>query len=253
MTESPANSERLGISHLMLLTAGIGISLFVARSIERVRFTADSFYYNSETIGELGIAGMLVAAIYGLCVTLFILAIRTDNFWISPGKTLALLFATMCILNWSLEFIAGAVTHFRMQTELDQGAVDNRGIIFGIWYRDFAVHFGYIASLPVLLWAIVKSKHQAFSWRLAWTGFLLFSLLIIGYIHFEVQSYFHPQLAFWYFEMAIGIPICLLIGALIISFIRGDEVDWWTTMTTTPVIAAWLIAIAIKYVAQQTP
>ncbi|HBJ38193.1 MAG TPA: hypothetical protein DDZ51_26250 [Planctomycetaceae bacterium] len=237
----------------MLVTAGIGVSLIAARSIERVRFAADAFYYNLEAPTDLDSHGMLIAAIYGLCLTLFILAIRTGDFWISPGKTLALLFATMCILNWSLEFIAGTVTHFRMQTDLDEGAVDNRGIIFGTWYRDFAVHFGYIASLPVLLWVIFKSKHQALFWRLAWTGFLLFSLLIIGYIHFEVQSYFDPQLAFWYFEMAIGIPICLLIGALVISFIRGDEVDWWTTMTTIPVIAAWLIGVTTKYIAQQTP
>jgi hypothetical protein len=249
VTALPEVRERLGISHLMLLTAGIGVSLIAARSIERVRFAADAFYYNLEVPADLDSHGMLIAVIYGLCLTLFILAIRTGDFWISPGKTLALLFATMCMLNWSLELIAATITHFRLQTDLKQGAVDHRGVIFGIWYREFAVSVGYVASLPVLLWAIFKSKHQALLWRLAWIGFLLFSLLIVGYIHFGLQAYLSPKLSFWYFEAAIGVPICLLIAALVGSIVRGDSVDWCTTMTTIPVIAVWLIAIAIKYVA----
>ncbi len=233
----------------MLLTAGIGIAFSVARGIEHLRFPADAHYYNLESPSSVDALGMLVVAIYGLCVTIFVFAIRSRDFWLSPGKTLALLFATMCILDWSLEFIAAAVMHVRMQTDLAPGVGDHRGYILGIWYRNFAVDVGYVACLPALLWVMCKTKNQAFYWRLAWVGFLFFALLIIGDVHLGFRTYAGSVLNSWYFEAAIGVPICLLIAAIAGSIIRRDTLDWWTTTTAIPIVSVWCIAIALKLLA----
>ena len=249
MNTLPTTQERLGISHLMLLTAGIGVSFFVAQGIDLLRFPADAQYYNLKSPSNADAFGMLVAAIYGLCVTMFIIALRSRDFWLSPGKTLALLFATMCILNWSLEFIAAVVTHVRMQTDIEPGIVDARGYIFDIWYRSFAFQVGYVACLPVLLWVLYKTKHQPLSWRMVWVGFVVFAILMIGNAHFGFQNYVSTSLNRWYFEAAIGIPVCLLIVAVARSIVRRDSMDWWTTMTTIPVISVWCIAIVLKSLA----
>ncbi|TWT79628.1 hypothetical protein CA13_10320 [Planctomycetes bacterium CA13] len=233
----------------MLLTAGISIAFFVARGIEHLRFPADAHYYKLECPSGVHAFGMLIAAIYGLCVTMVVLAIRARDFWLSPGKTLALLFTTMCVLNWSLEFIASAVTYVRMQTDLAPGVVDRRGYILGIWYGNFAVDVGYVACLPVLLWVICKTKNQPFCFRLTWVGFLFFALLIIGQVHLGFRTYVGSALNFWYFEAAIGIPICLLIAAIARSVTRRDAMDWWTIMTAVPVISVWFVAISLKLLA----
>ncbi|WP_235908495.1 hypothetical protein [Roseiconus nitratireducens] len=233
----------------MLLTAGIGVSFVVARAIEHLRFKADAYYYDLDAVPAADGFGMLVAAIYGLCLTLLVLAIHSGDLWSSPGKTLALLFATMCLFNWGLELIAALVVNGRLQTPIDPGAVDRRGYILGIWYRNFAAEVGYVASIPVLLWVIRKSKRQGFTWRLAWLGFLLFAFLIVGYVHFGVRDYVHPPLSHWYFELAIGIPIVLLIVATANAFIRRRPVDWWTALTVTPIAFVWCLGMAMKLLA----
>ena len=249
MTAHPATQDRLGISHLMLLTAGIGIAFFVSRGIEHLRFPADAHYYHLDSPSHVDAFGMLIAAIYGLSVTLLAIAIRARDFWSSPGKTLALLFATMCILNWTLEFIAATVTYVRMQTELAPGTYDHRGFVFGFWYRSLAASVGYVACLPVLLLVVAKTRTQPTAWRITWVGFVVFALLIIGDLHFDFRSHVGSPLDRWYFEFAIGIPISLLIVAVAESFIRRKPMDWWTVMIAIPVASVWCIAIAIRLLA----
>lgn len=246
MTTDRATPNRLGISHLMMLTTGIGIAFFVSRGIEHLRFPADAHYYNLASPSNVDALGMFIASIYGLCVTMFVIAIRDRDFWSSPGKTLALLFATMCLLNWSLEIIAATVTHVRMQTDLAFGTNDHRGFVLGIWYRDFAASVGYVACLPVLLWVVLKTRTQPVAWRIAWIGFLIFALLIIGDLHFGLRNQVGLTLRPWYFEIAIGIPICLLMLAVADSFARRRPMDWWTVLTAIPVASVWCIGIAIR-------
>ncbi|MEM8667789.1 MAG: hypothetical protein AAGG48_09760 [Planctomycetota bacterium] len=248
--KSPAvTSDRLSILHLMLLTAGISIALVVARCIEHVRFTADAHYYNLERVVELDLFGVLVASIYGLSVTLLVFAVGSKDFWVNPGKTLALLFASMCILNWGLELFAATVTHFRLTTTTQAtGVADNRGYIWGIWYRSLAVDVGYVVCLPILLWVIYKTREQPLLWRTTWIAFLVFALLIIGQVHFGLTGYVTAFFANWYFEAAIGLPIFQMAAAAIRSASKG-EINWWTTVTALAIAAAWCAGVANKLIA----
>jgi hypothetical protein len=231
----------------MLLTAGVGVAFLVDRGIEHLRFPADAYYYKLESVPDVDAFGMLVAGVYGLCVTTVVIAIKSGSFWSSPGKTLALLFATMCVLNWGLDFVAASITSIRIQGEVvGPAAIDDRGYILGVWYRTFPVDVGYVACFPVLVWVIHKTKDQGLVWRLAWKGFLLFALAIVGYVHFGFTAYVPPALKSWYFEAAIGIPICLLFVAFVDSLARKRMIDWWTTMTVVPIFLVWCVGVVLK-------
>ena len=192
---------------------------------------------------------MLVAAVYGICVITFLFASRSGDFWLSPGKTLALLFATMCILNWTLEFVAAAIVNFRLGHPLPAGTPDNRGNILGIWYRSFAPALGYVVAIPVLVLAIFKSKQQTLSWRFVWIGFLVFDLLIVGFVHFDFWKYLPVQLSPRYFEIAMGIPVCLMIWAMILDLVRARPIDWWTAIIPSLIIIAWVLGTMLRLAA----
>jgi len=246
MATAMLNADRLSIRYLLCVMAGVGIAISVSRGIEYLRFPADAVYYNLDAVGDVDAFGMLVAAIYGVCLTTFIFAWRSGDVWSSSGKTLALLFATMCVLHWALDLIAALVTNYRMQEQVAVGGPDTRGYIGGIWYRNLAPSIGYIAGLPILAMAVYKTKLQRLSWRMVWIGFLTFALLIIGFIHFDFGQYVPKSVRPWYFELAIGIPIVLLVLALLASLARHERVDWWTTIIAPLIIIAWAIGIALK-------
>ena len=239
-------TEQLSILFLMSVMAGVGIALSVSRGIERLRFPADSLYYGLESVPEIDTYAILVATVYGICVTTFIFAVRSGDLWSSPGKILALLFATMCILEWSLELTAATIVNYRMQEDFTSSGADSRGFIFGIWYRNLASSLGYIAGLPVLVFTVYKTRSQRFGWWLVWLAFLIFALLIIGLIHFGANTYLPSPLRPWYFEIAIGIPICSLLIALITSQVRKDKLDWWTVLIGPLLIGTWVIWIILK-------
>lgn len=247
MNARPVLTDRLSIRHLMVLTTGIGVALFVARGIEHLRFPADAHFYNLNAVSRVDPLGLLVASVYGLAVSTLLLAIKSGDFWSSPGKTLALLFATMCLLNWGLDLTAAVVTSSRVRSALALAGTDQEGYILGIWYRDFAVKVGYVACLPILLWVVIKSRRQGFMWRLAWTGFIAFALAIIGYVHFDVGDFLPPSLGVWYFEVALGFPIGLLVAAVAFDLARGKSLDWWTTMTVFPVVVIWCLGVFLKF------
>lgn len=246
MTES-SKPDRLSISYLMLLTVAIAVSFCVSRGLAQLRFEADAYYHNVKSVGQFDLFGMLIASLYALSVTTLIFAVRSGNLWSSPGKTLALLFATMCLLNWGLEFVAAMVMHVRMKTELPLGVEDHRGYLLGFWYRSFAAQIGYWASLPVLIWVQFKTRGQGLIWRLAWFGFLLFAVLVIGYMHLGFIYVVDPGLRDWYFEIAIGLPVCLLIVAMANCLVRREPLDWWTVMTVVPVVSLWCFQLLWRF------
>lgn len=229
----------------MLLMAGIGIALSLARCIEFLRSAADAHYYNLPSDSGLTLSGMLVASVYGLSVTLLLCAVQSGDVWSSPGKVLALLFATMCIFNWGLEFVAAGIMHVRFRHEWTPEDAAELGYVFGIWYRDFAVRVGYVACLPVLLCVQYKARHHDWLWRLTWAAFFKFALLIIGYVFFGFVDMVPSVVANWYFEAAIGIPIFLMIAATTGSAWKA-RLDWWTTVTTSAIAGVWCLSVVIK-------
>ncbi len=163
-----------------------------------------------------------------------------------PGKILALVFATMCLLNWALDLLAALVMNYRMQVPLPQGATDNRGYIAGIWYRNFAPSLGYVLGLPILVYVIYKTRSERVCWRLVWIGFLVFALLIAGDMHFTFARHLPLAIQSWYFEIAIGIPVVLLAFAVCLSLARRDRLDWWTVVTAPLIIVVWVIVVLLK-------
>lgn len=246
MNAATPHANRLSVLYLLCVTAGVGIALSVSRGINYLRYPADAVYYHLDSFHGIDAFATLVAAVYGVCVTTFIFAWRSGDLWGSPGKTLALLFATMCILNWALDLVAAVVMNYRMQVQLPVGVRDTRGTIAGIWYPNFAPSLGYVAGLPILALAVYKTKSQGFSWRMVWIGFFIFALLIIGDFHFNTVQYLPISLRPWYFELAIGLPVVLLALALCVNLARRERVDWWTTVTAPLIITVWVIGIVLK-------
>ncbi len=225
------STNRLSVLYLLCLSFGMGTSLAVTRGLERLRFPADHLYYGLKRIPDADLYAALVAAVYGVCFTTFLFAWRAGNLWSSPGKILALLFTTMCVLNWTLDLIAAGVMRYRMQVQVPDAMLDAQGHIFGIWYRNLAPSLGYVCGLPVLALVVYKTSQQKFYWRLVWIGFFVFALLIVAAMHFQFDQRLPMSLGCWYFELAIGLPIVLLALAMAISLIWRERLDWWTMIT----------------------
>ncbi len=68
----------------------------------------------------------------GVCLTTFVFAYRSGDLWGSPGKILALVFATMCLLNWALDLLAALVMKLSHAGATATRSTDNRGYIAGI-------------------------------------------------------------------------------------------------------------------------
>ena len=245
-TNSP---ERLSILFLMAITTGIAISFSVLQATEFFRFPADSYYYQLEDFRGPSVQGFVIAALYGICLTTFLFAVRTTNFWNSPGKILALLIGAMCVLNWGLEFFAAVLTFVRFKEDILPGTFDNRGFIFGIWYRNFAPAVGYILAIPLCSYVIFKSFHRVGYWVIVWFGFLGFSILMVAWLHLGIAGILPTFVRTWYFEGAIGIPILLLIAANLIAVVRQQKLDWWTSIMSTVLVLVWITTIALKTMA----
>ena len=245
-TEKPVG--RLSVTYLLCLMAGIGIAITIAREVEQLRFSADRIYYRKDP-AEIDGFGLIVASVYGLCLTTFLFAIRSGQVWKSPGKILALLFASMCVLNWGLDGFSGAVTSSRINFALPAGfdvsqrVSNSYGYIFGIWYRNFATSVGYVVVLPLLMFVLYKTRKQPVAWRVVWMGFLAFDLLVIADIYFGTSSLMPPYLRPWYFDLAIGLPLALLAVALLTSLFRKQYIDWWTAVVSLPLLLTWCVGV----------
>jgi len=252
--DADEQSGRLSIAFLLCLTAGIGIAITALRAIEYIRFPADNFYYDIDSVHGLDSFKLLVALLYGLCLTTFLFARRCGPIWQSPGKVLAMLFAAMCVLDWGLDGFAGALVSYRINLghaelmNVSVGFADPRAYVFGIWYRDFAPAVGYIVALPLLAWILFKTKSQSRIWRAVWVGFFVTSLLLIAHIHFRaaVRDSAPMFVLQWYFELAFGLPSTLILLALTSSLVRRERIDWWTVVVPGTVLLVWCGGIALK-------
>ncbi|WDQ15198.1 hypothetical protein [Rhodopirellula sp. P2] len=240
----PQDNRRLGIIELMVITAGIAIAFAIQRGLSVIRHLPD-WPWRSGTVQSFQAMDLLVASVYGLSLAVFFLAVRSPPFWTSPGKTLALLFANMCVLDWTLDFFASSTVALRFWGDPQAGNSTTAGYVLGIWYEQFSARLGYILGLPVLILAIFKSKPQHFTWRLAWGGFLFFDLAILALLHVKFFGGLPSSLLNWYFPITLGVPVVMLA----IAFVRGlarRELDWWTVLTCLPVMAIWLIAVVMQ-------
>ncbi len=78
-----------------------------------LRFPADAIYYQLDGIHGIGARDALPWRLWGVPDDI-IFAYRSGDLW-GPGKILALVFATMCLLNWALDLLAALVMNYRMQ------------------------------------------------------------------------------------------------------------------------------------------
>ena len=81
MNAKPVSADRLSILHLIVLTTGVGVALFIARGIEYVRFPADAYFYNLDSVSTFDPFPLLVATVYGLAVSTLVLAILYVDIW----------------------------------------------------------------------------------------------------------------------------------------------------------------------------
>jgi len=234
---------RLSVGKLMVVTGGVAVAFSLQRVVLEARSLADVPYYGWQPV-NFNLSSGLVALVYGLTFTLFVLAWSSKPFWSIPGKTLAMLFAAMGILDWSLDWLASTIVINRFALGPKPSADWQRGWIWGIWYQQFSAALGYLLAIPLLLWVMVRSRQQHLTWRLAWCGFLVFSLAILARVYLPTQ--YPPWIERWYFKVAIGLPIILLAVAWTRGFCRR-ELDWWTSLTCIPLILAWITAVGTKW------
>lgn len=239
------------IAYLMALTVGIAMSITAMRAVEWIRFPADHWYYRQDSIADIDGRGWLVAFIYGMCLTTFLYAYRSGQIWQSPGKILAMLFAAMCVLDLGLSAVAGAIVSYRVNHDpgdlgFTRGVSDQRGFVLGIWYSSFSARIGYSLSLPLILLTIWKTTAQSVAWRLVWVAFLIFNLIVVADLYFQIGTQLPITVAGWSFELAISVPLGMIAVAMLVSLFREHHVDWWTAIIATPLLIAWVIAMTVK-------
>ena len=119
------NDSPLTIARLLIWTAGVAASLAVAKLINELSVDAWNRLvpYNPQATG-LDASGYLTAIVYGTCLSLFLIAARTQDFWKSPGKIILMIFAMICIIDWGLTVFACSMiipvsyTHLTLPTIL---------------------------------------------------------------------------------------------------------------------------------------
>ncbi|PHQ35874.1 hypothetical protein [Rhodopirellula bahusiensis] len=244
-TDAKKDTRRLGIYELMLITAGIAVAFAINRGLSVMRHVPDWAWRGAESAARINGMDVLVACVYGMSLSVYLLAIRSKPFWNSPGKTLALLFATMCLLDWTLDFFASSTVALRFLVDPQAGNSNTAGYVLGIWYEQFSARLGYLFGLPVLILAIIQSRQQHLTWRLAWVGFLVFDLAIVAVLNVDSIASFPRTVLNWYFEIALGIPVVLLAIAFFRGMVKRD-LDWWTVLTCVPVFVAWMVAVVMR-------
>lgn len=252
----PIRGPRLSIAYLMIITTGVCAALAISQGIARLRWPADRWFYGLSEPTHTAF-GMAVAAMYGLCVTMFLCALRAGRIWDSPGKVLALLFATMCVCEWSLEAVSGAIVSSRVAEwpgTITDAAPNSPGLaagvgaghVAGIWYRTFAPKVGYVLGLPLLALVLFKTRHHSLAWRWTWGAFLLFDLALVFELWASVAAKLQAGLRPYYFDLAIGLPMALMLIALVDTCSRRRTLDWWTGLVAVPLAAFWLATLVLK-------
>ena len=238
MKPEPAN--RLAVRHILWITLGIALAISCSRILATLRFPIEAHFNNVTHLRPLSSNDLIVAAAYGCSVASFIVAFRSHGFWDSPGKTLSLLVASMCVIDWSLSLVAIAIVRNRLRTAVSVGITNENASILGFWYSNFAPAFGYLCSLPLLAFVIYRTRRQGALWRLAWVGFLCFAIGIVALFHSDFHRFLPRSVIQFWFPICAAIPTFATILALSGDLIRGRAVDWWTTFGAATVCIVWL-------------
>ena len=248
MINAPGDhSERLSIRHLLWITLCVAFAFFVSRGLVLLRFPVDAHYRNLSSIEPFGPIEMLIAGTYGCALALFTIAARSKQFWNSPGKTLSLIIACMCLMDWSLTLIATLVVRARLSVELASGVADSRGTLLGIWYHDFPAEIGYVLSLPMLAFVIYKTQGQRLAWRITWFGFALSAICVATEIHFDLSPYIPRFVLYYSYPILWAIPTFATLIAMSVDLMHQHPVDWWTRYGAATVFFVWMAMAAPSF------
>ncbi len=243
--DAQRTGERISLAFILIATFGVACALASTQLIQRLKFPADSAFFGTPK-PSLDIFSAIATTVYGVCLGTFLAAVRSRQFWASPGKVLASLFALMCVLDLALALFAAWTVHSRFQLVNPTQVTQELGYIAGIWYPEFSASLGYPLAIPYLVFVVFMSRRHRLMWRLVWCGFLLFDLLIVAVYHFSFIQHFPPLVRGWYFEIAIGIPIVALALAMCGDLLWRRSIDWWTGVIGSLTVGSYSLAVGIK-------
>ena len=244
----------------MIWTAGVALSLTVAKLINELGVDAWNRLvpYNPQTAG-LEAFGYITAIVYGTCLSLFLIAVRTRGFWKSPGKIILMIFAMICIIDWGLTVFANSmiIQHISVTKVAppasglgavsDVSYVTASGHVLGYYYQNLPGEIGYWLGLPVLVFALIRSREESKLWKLVWIGFLCFTILmLLEFTGWRAKLVDLPmRYRVFYFPVALGIPMVAMVVAFLNDLARKHMIDWWTTLTCTLLPLAWSGMVAL--------
>ncbi|MEM7453240.1 MAG: hypothetical protein AAF456_02685 [Planctomycetota bacterium] len=239
-----SKQNRLSIMHLMMWTAGIALAITIAGGIKWLRTTAAYQYSQWPYQTEMDTFDYMAAVVYGTSVVLFLFAVRSPDFWSSPGKIVMMIMALMCVLDWVLTIAASEwVLH---QSSFSQYPLP------GIYFANLAPAVGYTLSIPLTIFILCLARTPGLRWRITWFCFLLFGTMMFLLIWVPDRTVYklpHP-VRNWYFECAIGLPMVAMFIAFSIDLIRRSKVDWWTTVACTLLPSIWLLHVSLTAVSR---
>ena len=234
----------------MVWTGGVAIALTVGRAIKHLSTSAwnRTVPYNPQEM-VLGPIDFITAFVYGTCATLFLFAVVSKDFWKSPGKISLMIFTLICLIDWGLSTFAYTMIVQNVEVVEEMLYVGNDHVIafegvsrsdwvtpnfeiFGVHYSNFAGKYGYFMGLPFLLLIVFKSQEQSWLWKLVWCGFIFFSVAMI-LLFFNRPIPLPILLQPHYFSLALGVPMILMVSALVGDLVRKHKVDGWTMTVCT--------------------
>ncbi len=247
--ERSERKNKLTITHLLAWPVGVGLAITIARGVRWLRVTAwNGIYPQSPQNFELTEYDLAVTFAYGTCLILTVFAIRSRNFWKSPGKIILMIMGLMCLIDWLLTSFASAVIIYRFiiapTPEIASAPMVTDAQVLGIWFENFAPSIGYLFGIPLCLFILIRSKHRI-HWKIVWIAFLLFSTLMVVTLfgNFSRFLILRPK---YYFEIAAGFPAIAMLIALLIDLIRKNQIDWWTTVACTLLPSLWIAILWVK-------
>ncbi|QDT04858.1 hypothetical protein K227x_32550 [Rubripirellula lacrimiformis] len=241
------HSERLAIRHLFWITLGVALAFCVSRGLVLLRFPVDAHYRNLSSVEPIDPVGILIAGAYGCAISLFSIAARSKQFWASPGKTLSLIIACMCLIDWILTLVATLVVRARLSVELAPGVSDLRGELFGIWYDVLVEEVGFVLCLPILTFVIYKTRRQRIAWRVAYNGFLVFAICAATWNHFDLSPYIPRFVLYHWYPICMAIPAFAILIAICVDCVNQHSVDWWTLYGAASVFSVWIALVALSF------
>lgn len=256
----------LTIARLLIWTAGVAASLTAAKLMNELSTDAwNRLVPNDPQDAGLDASGYLTAIVYGTCLSLFLIATRIQDFWKSPGKIILMIFAMICIIDWGLTvFACSMIKQHISVTETvnastlgpipvsyptsDVSYVTAEGNIFGYYYQNLPGQIGYWLGIPVLLFALFRSREESKLWKLVWIGFLCFTvMMLLEFTGWRAKLFSLPMsYRQFYFPVVLGIPIVAMVVAYLNDLMRKHAIDWWTTLACTLLPVAWLAMTSLQ-------